>query len=58
MGGHVDHFCFLAIMNRITINIAYQVTVEYDMEYFGHMSKIDLAGLFSRFTVSFFRSLH
>jgi hypothetical protein len=35
--GHLDCFYFLAIVNTAALNIAEQVSIEYDAESFGRM---------------------
>lgn len=53
--GHLGCFHFLAIVYRTAMNMSEQVSVEDDIESFGHMPTSITAGSCSRFIFRFLR---
>lgn len=45
-------------MNRAAANMAEQISVEQDVEDFGHLPSSGIAELYSKFVFRFLKSLH
>lgn len=56
VAGHLGCFDFLAIVKRGTINMANQVSGEYDTESLGHMLRSAMGGSHGRFLFSVFEN--
>ena len=52
---NLSYFHFPTIANSVVINTAKQISVEHDLEYFGHMS---MSAACIRFLFSFLRNCH
>ena len=51
--GILSCFYFLGVVNRTAMNVAEQVPVEYDVESFGSMVRIETDGPYRRFPLAF-----
>lgn len=56
--GYLAYFHFLPIMNMTSINAIEQVSLEFDVESFGHMLRNGIAETYSGIIFSFLRILH
>ena len=50
---HLGCLHFLVIVNKVPMNMAEQVPVEYDVESFGSMVRIETDGPYRRFPLAF-----